>query len=65
MVLLNPYPVPACPRRVRAGVSPLASGHPTPYLDLLLKEVDLMLLLDELLLLLGDLAAGESGGHGR
>lgn len=35
------------------------TGVPCPYLDLLLEEVDLVLLLDELLLLLGDLGRGQ------
>lgn len=37
-------------------------GVPHLYLDLLLQEVDFVLLLDELLLLLGDLAEGRQQG---
>jgi len=37
-------------------------GVPRLYLDLLLQEVDFVLLLDELLLLLGDLAEGRQWG---
>ena len=49
---------------VHTGVSPSASSppraQPSPlYLDLLLKEVDFVLLLNQLLLLLSDLAEGK------
>lgn len=51
-----------CATSPRAGPAGWQRGDPRLYLDLLLQQVDFVLLLDELLLLLRDLAGGRQRG---